>query len=588
MTRHGPMVRPLFQLQSQNSSREFHWHNAGSIHLVSPVWIVYAVTGSVALLALRCPVGDMASSFSQLLSQGLAWVSSSAPRPGLHPIPGSVPLTFEAALCPPLLYYVALLFLPPPPPPVVDTWASKALRNVLALTAAVLFFRLPLVYHVPQSIGLTYQLGLVGWYGGCRVVDTFFISRCLLGHVPRRVKYKYIPRTEPPEPEEVTKGKPWSDGGVKDPFAPRTVFNRTAKVNGVINRPARLLSHYPLIPPDSVASASSRNPESAGRRRPSLAFITRTFSGPDPQSVYESAMTEDGWPHSFADRAAWALELELSMRGVGFTWTTADVRHTRKTWLPSVTNRVHSIAVHVAPVLLVSWATIKSVYTGYLADSADTAWGPNARHPFDERLPLRLQLALTAALGAFLMSIFSLGHSLFAIMLSPLAPSPLAFFPPLYTTRAWNITSVREFWSFCWHRLFARFFLVYGVWPGEWMERKLTGKSNDEPADVGKVLGAFASSALVHSFSVRGVLAGDWRSAAGEARFFMLNGVAVVLEGGVQRAARRWRKQRQLPEKMWYDAWIGRAWWIAVLLFTGRDLARGWVKAGLVREIAFM
>lgn len=116
----------------------------------------------------------------------------------------------------------------------------------------------------------------------------------------------------------------------------------------------------------------------------------------------------------------------------------------------------------------------------------------------------------------------------------------------------------------------------------------MTGKSADQPADIGKVLGGFASSAFVHAFSVRGVLAGDWYLAAGEAKFFALNGLAVVVEGGVIRLVRSSRKKRGLPLKMWYDDWLGRAWWIAVLLMTGRNFARGWVKAGLVREMAFM
>ncbi|KAH0843986.1 hypothetical protein FOPE_09131 [Fonsecaea pedrosoi] len=118
-------------------------------------------------------------------------------------------------------------------------------------------------------------------------------------------------------------------------------------------------------------------------------------------------------------------------------------------------------------------------------------------------------------------------------MLNPLAPSPLAFFPPLYTTRPWQITSVRQFWSFGWHRLFARLFLVYGIRPGGWVERQLLKKGPDSPADIGKVIGAFLSSACVHAFSVRGVLAGDWSMAVGEAKFFALNGVAVALEGVV-------------------------------------------------------
>lgn len=494
-------------------------------------------------------------------------------RPGLNPIPGSVPLTLDAAICPPLVYYVALLFLAPPPPHGVDSAPIKIFRNCAALLAGYLFFRLPIAYHVPQSIGLTYQLGLVGLYGGCRVLDAFFISPYLFDHIPRRVRYEHTPRPGTPmvdrTPERTLE---WSNGGMKDPFT------GTHEKNGHVS-----LKNDDQSPP---------RPAAADTRRTSVVaqagdYLSRTMSGPEPTPVYETAITEAGWPQTFLERASWAFELELSMRGIGFTWTTADVRHTRKTFLPTPANRLHSLCFHAGPILLVSWAIIRTTYTTYLLPYADVPWESQPYHLFDA-LPFATQLLLTVALGAFLMASFSFGHSLFAIAMHPLAPSPLAFFPPLYTTRVWDITSVRRFWSYGWHRLFARLFLVYGVWPGEWLERKLTGKRHDQPADVGKVLGGFGSSAFVHAFSVRGVLKGEWAMAAGEAKFFALNGLAVVVEGMVIRVVRGLRKRKEWPSEMWYDAWVGRVWWIAVLLLTGRNFARGWVKAGLVREMAFL
>ncbi|KAI0113311.1 hypothetical protein F4814DRAFT_421432 [Daldinia grandis] len=522
------------------------------------------------------------------------------PRPGLHPIPGSQPLTFSAAVLPPLTYYAALLLLAPPPPPVVDSVYIQALRNILALVSGTLFFRLPLAYHVPQSIGLTYQLGLVGLYGGCRVIDAFFISPYFFGHVPRRVKYVHKPRVEISARAEAPIAREWSDGGVKEPYfhkqrtkaGDEIAASKSPQVDVVANRNSAQTSEE-RRPGFSVGIGhvarrmSTSMPDAACD---SYRAVQRTLHGPDPQPVLETATTECGWPQTLCDRASWALELELSMRGVGFTWTTADVRHTRKTWRPTVGSRVHSILVHTTPAIAASWLIIRAVYLRYLATAGDLPWpssdGRQSRELFDEALPLLVQYLLTGALGAFLMAAFSLGHSLFAIMLSPLAPSPLAFFPPLYSTRIWDVTSVRKFWSYGWHRLFARLFLVYGVWPGEWLERRLMGKSDGDPADVGKVLGGFLSSAFVHSFSVRGVLGGDWHSAAGEAKFFALNGLAVVVEGAVARAVKSARKKRGLEEVMWYDGWIGRIWWIIVLLSLGRNFARGWVKSGLVREIA--
>ncbi|KAI1387356.1 uncharacterized protein F4822DRAFT_406198 [Hypoxylon trugodes] len=476
----------------------------------------------------------MASSVLDSVAQIHALVMNSELRPGLHPIPGSQPLTFGAAVLPPLIYYFALLLLAPPPPPAIDSIYVVSIRNILALTAGILFFRLPLAYHIPQSIGLTYQLGLVGLYGGCRVIDAFFISPYCFKHIPRRVTYVHKPRVETPSPEEIEPTREWTDGGVKEPY-----FHR--EKGDSKSGPTRTSGPEPTVIKENRSPSFSDEISRVARRMStslpdaacdSYFAVRRTLHGPDPQPVLETATTESGWPRTLRDRVSWALELELSMRGVGFTWTTADVRHTRKTWLPTVGNRAHSILVHALPVLLSSWFVIRTIYVRYLGPpsvSVSDSDERQSRELFDEDLPLIAQTLLTGALGAFLMAAFSLGHSLFAIALSPLAPSPLAFFPPLYSTRIWDIISVRGFWSYGWHRLFARLFLVYGIWPGEWVERKLTGKRSDEPADVGKVLGGFLSSAFVHSFSVRGVLGGDWSSAAGEAKFFALNGLAVVI-----------------------------------------------------------
>ncbi|KAL9581284.1 MAG: hypothetical protein Q9212_003993, partial [Teloschistes hypoglaucus] len=276
------------------------------------------------------------------------------------------------------------------------------------------------------------------------------------------------------------------------------------------------------------------------------------------------------------------------MRGAGFTWTSADVRHTKKTWTPTVGDRAHSILLHVLPALGICFAIIRYIYVSDLDPASD-----GQTKSFDD-LAFPKQLLLTGALGGFLMTAFSLGHSIFAIMLAPLKPHPLSYFPPLYTTRVWSLTSMRDFWSYGWHRLFSRLFLVYGVWPGEWVERKLTGKSPNQPADVGKVLGGFVSSALVHSFAAYTVVGGVVGDALGEAEFFTLCGVAVIAEEVVKRFIMNHRRRNvrvsggdeALGLDRWYDSVIGRAWWIPVLLYNGRHFARGWVKAGLVREMS--
>ena len=350
-------------------------------------------------------------------------------------------------------------------------------------------------------------------------------------------------------------------------------------------------THTPVPPTDP--HHPQNNPAAADASYFSLHFLAPSAGSP----VHEHAKSDSGLPTALSDRLSWALELELAMRGAGFTWSSADVRHTRKTWRPSIWDRVHSIAVHVMPVLVGSWAMVRGVQVRYLADTAEGSLGEGS---FDA-LPYGVQAVLTTSLGAFLMAAFSMGHSLFAIVLSILVPThPLSYFPPLYSKRAWEIKNVREFWSFGWHRLFSRLFLVYGSWPGEYVERLLTGKSEEAAADVGKVLGAFLSSAYVHSFAGHTVVPGGWKNAGGEAWFFLENGAAVVVEEAVKHFVLKRRKREferndgSAPEgakdeylDRWFDAIVGRVWWATVLLYTGRNFARGWALAGLVKEMSF-
>lgn len=162
-----------------------------------------------------------------------------------QPIPGSKPLTISAAVAPPLVYCksgavrlslrssLAITLLHPGHavcalvllPPFHDVSPQKrqaisALRNCLAITAAILFARLPLCYHVPWSAGLTYILSLTGWYGASRVIDLFYISGRKT--IPRRVKrnLREVDDTdseaEAPEPiqeETAAESKPNGHGG---------------------------------------------------------------------------------------------------------------------------------------------------------------------------------------------------------------------------------------------------------------------------------------------------------------------------------------------------------------------------------------
>lgn len=278
----------------------------------------------------------------------LSSLTTAPPRPGLHLIPGTTPLT-------PL----PLLFLPPAPPPAVASLPVVLLRNVLALLAAVLFLRLPLAYHVPQSIGLTYLLGLVGLYGAAKIVDAFLISPYWFGHIPRRVRYKHESRVGTSNFEglrDVRRRKSSGSNAIKMSSAASSTAVRQRDVT------------TPKAGEDSFSSSLSSY------------FFQDLLTGPQQKPVHEHAIPEDGWPHTLADRASWALELEPSMRGVEFTWTTADVQHTRKTWLPTISSRVHSILVHVVPVLLICFVIVRSLSLRYgFATGVDEALGTTSQ-----------------------------------------------------------------------------------------------------------------------------------------------------------------------------------------------------------------
>lgn len=156
----------------------------------------------------------------------------------------------------------------------------------------------------------------------------------------------------------------------------------------------------------------------------------------------------------------------------------------------------------------------------------------------------------------------------------------LAFWPPLNSEPLTSVTTVRQFWSRSWHRLFSRLFLVWGVWPGQWIQRNLIPASwnrHDPEHMVGKILGAFGISGVVHAAAGIAINGGQ-PSKTFEWLFFWCSGIAVVVEEGVQKTVRHIRGS---DEPRWYDAWAGRAWTLTVLLWSGQYFTRGWYDSGL-------
>lgn len=103
----------------------------------------------------------------------------------------------------------------------------------------------------------------------------------------------------------------------------------------------------------------------------------------------------------------------------------------------------------------------------------------------------------------------------------------------------------------------------------------------DKNLDVGKVVGAFFISGIVHAAA--GVsINGGHPSQTFEWLFFWCSGIAVIIEEAVQKLLVRIRGD---TKQRWYDPWIGRIWTLTVLLWTGQYFTMGWYDSGLVEEM---
>lgn len=226
------------------------------------------------------------------------------------------------ALLPPTVYFAALTLLPP------FVHASKPtkrlitlIRSLLAVAAAGLFARLPLKYHVDHSAGLTYILALIGWYGATRVLDVFFIT----DHVPRRVQRKLKPVVEEGRhrPHGVPLSPPSTPFLTDDEAAPPPL-SAQERVEASKFRQQTKWGAGRTAP---IAPATDQNGP-ASRSAKAVADATASFFGvgrPRRGSLHiEKTRSEEHARLSWVGRLVYALDLETSMRGVGWCWTTAE------------------------------------------------------------------------------------------------------------------------------------------------------------------------------------------------------------------------------------------------------------------------
>ncbi|SJX61822.1 uncharacterized protein SRS1_12806 [Sporisorium reilianum f. sp. reilianum] len=585
----------------------------------------------------------------RLLDSATARMSSSYTSHATHhlfvPSPTARPLPIWAAVVPPLTYYIALFLLPPLSSRTFSRSIRRAVsvaRTALAVVSLYTFAALPFKYYYPGSAILTYQLGLVGFYGASRVLDIFFLSY---------------------------------------PRIPKRIFIATAATKTPDNQRAAIVHPY----------TSGRNEE--------------WKTEPLPKKLV-----------SF-ERAWWALDLMISMRGIGWDFASADVRHDSHPWQPPSSAQLRRAFFKLFPILVGCTWVIHHLHPKHVSTV----------NPSILDLDPARRLLFVAATGISLYTLFDFGYTLTSAVALPIlhdAAGPAShlqskavkkvqgggsrikqlrgtekggedsetetdvenedeasaayqartlqheqlslrnidFFPLLNPAGFTKATTVRRFWSYAWHRLFGRPFGVYGILPFTYaaylLQDLLEGKLNDpkrrqarkeiwpsyhpDPmralergrADWAKVLGAFTASGIIHAVSERAALGGRiavpvtniWLnrdhakgmghelrrssaiagtgiyrfsplqvvppiSGAGEFSFSFLNGVAVVLEGAVARYVEKQRKRKSADGKyysMWYDNYISVAWTLTVLLFTGQAFVEGWIRSGISKEIGLI
>lgn len=124
--------------------------------------------------------------------------------------------------------------------------------------------------------------------------------------------------------------------------------------------------------------------------------------------------------------------------------------------------------------------------------------------------------------------------------------------------------------------------MVYGLWPGDWVEHKLLRKGPQERTGIARVARGVVNDTVVHAVES----AARWQGIrfTREARdFFIANRVALAMEETATDDMQTRRKTKTGSLHIWYGDWIGRVWWINGV-FIGQNFARGRLDAGLIRK----
>lgn len=285
---------------------------------------------------------------------------------------------------------------------------------------------------------------------------------------------------------------------------------------------------YPRIPRRIFISPAGKRPDGKG------ANIVHPYT-----SARNETWKTEPLPKKLVsfDRAWWALDLMISMRGIGWDFASADVRHDSHPWQPPSSAQLRRAFFKLLPILVGCIWTIHNLHPKHLSTLNPTILDLD---------PAR-RVLFVAATGISLYTLFDFGYTLTSAFALPILhdavvpavtskaaskgnrktikgdrlkqlrgakgggddsetetetedESPLAlearqmqhqqltlrnidFFPLLNPAGYTQATTVRRFWSYAWHRLFGRPFGVYGTLPFTYvaylMEDLWEGKLND-------------------------------------------------------------------------------------------------------------
>lgn len=163
-------------------------------------------------------------------------------------------------------------------------------------------------------------------------------------------------------------------------------------------------------------------------------------------------------------RAWWALDLLISMRGIGWNFASADVRHDTSPWQPPSNSQLRRATTRLLPVLFACILTLRAFHPS-----------PSGSEPSITSMAPPARLLFVAATGISLYALFDFGYTLCSAIASPVLHDAarslrtvrihralhgkrsssddrvdlrdVDFFPLLNPMSLTDVRSVRGFWS---------------------------------------------------------------------------------------------------------------------------------------------